>query len=134
MKMCPPMLLVVDDEPTIREVMSLTLEADGYRCVCVAGAREALEVVEKRGREIQCMITDLHMPEMDGIELIRKLRESGAGAKMEVVVSTGYIGDEEREALAELGVTTTLAKPYTCAELLSQVRSTRGIHHAKVAA
>jgi CheY-like chemotaxis protein len=126
------MLLVVDDEPTIREVMSLTLEADGYRCVCASGAREALEVVEKRGREIQCMITDLHMPEMDGIELIRKIRESGT--KMDVVVSTGYIGDDEREALAELGVTTTLAKPYTCAELLTQVRSAKGIHHAKVAA
>ena len=126
------MLLVVDDEPTIREVMSLTLESDGYRCICAADAREALELVKLRGREIQCMITDLHMPEMDGIELIKKVRETGA--QMDVVISTGYLGDEDREALRQLGVTATLSKPYTGAELLSQVRAARGIHHVRAAA
>lgn len=125
------MLLVVDDEPSIREVMSLTLEADGYRCICAADAKEALKLVELRGREIQCMITDLHMPEMNGIELIRKVKESGAN--MDVVVSTGYVGEEDREALQELGITSTLSKPYTSAELLMRVRSAHSLHYSKAA-
>ena len=110
----PATLLVVDDEPGIREVMALALIAGGHHCIAAADGMEALLEVG-RHEEIQGVITDLHMPKLDGLELVRRLRE--ARPDLPIVVCTGCISDAARIALHELGVP-ILAKPYTATQLL----------------
>jgi CheY-like chemotaxis protein len=112
-------LLVVDDESGIREVMTLALEAGGHNCVAAADGREALEVFRAREEDIHGVITDLNMPEMDGISLVRHLRE--LRPELPIVVSSGCITEESRHALEDLGVTAMLAKPYTATQLLQCV-------------
>jgi two-component system, cell cycle sensor histidine kinase and response regulator CckA len=116
----PATLLVVDDEPGIREVMALALIAGGHHCIAAADGMEALAEILKH-HEIQGVITDLHMPKCDGLALIRTLHE--ARPDLPVVVCTGCIGDECRQSLADLGVLAILPKPYTATQLLRCVES-----------
>ena len=115
----PATLLVVDDEPGIREVMALALIAGGHQCIAAADGVEALLEIE-RHEEIQGVITDLHMPKLDGLELVRKLRE--ARPELPILVCTGCVSDAGRLALHELGVP-ILPKPYTASQLLRCVDS-----------
>jgi two-component system cell cycle sensor histidine kinase/response regulator CckA len=114
----PATVLVVDDEPGIREVMALALIAGGHQCIAAADGAEALAEVVKH-HEIQGVITDLHMPKMDGLALLRRLREERP--ELPVVVCSGSISDECRHELADLGVTSILRKPYTAKQLLQCV-------------
>jgi two-component system, cell cycle sensor histidine kinase and response regulator CckA len=112
-------VMVVDDEAGIREVMALALAAGGHECVAAAGGQEALSVFREREAEIQGVITDLHMPAMDGITLVRQLRELCPG--LPIVISSGSISEEDRHAMDELGITSVLPKPYTVTQLLQCV-------------
>jgi CheY-like chemotaxis protein len=125
----PVTLLVVDDEPGIREVMALALISGGYHCIAAADGMEAMAEILKH-QEIQGVITDLNMPKCDGFALIRTLRESRPD--LPVVVCTGCVGDEGRQALADLGVLAILPKPYTATQLLHCAESL--IHAACVTA
>ncbi len=115
----PATLLVVDDEPGIREVMALALIAGGHHCIAAADGMEALAEVAKH-EEIEGVITDLHMPKLDGLELVRRLRE--ARPDLPVVVCSGCIPDAHRVALHEMGIS-ILPKPYTASQLLRCVDS-----------
>jgi CheY-like chemotaxis protein len=114
-------ILVVDDESGMREVLMLSLEIGGYRCIAAADGREALAAFDYGQDQIGAVITDLNMPEMDGIRLLRELRARAAG--LPVVVSSGCISDEDRNTLESLGATAILAKPYTATQLLRCVES-----------
>ena len=65
-------ILVVDDEPSIREVLSIYLERAGYRVVAASDGQAALEVVEKRVPDL--VVLDLMLPKVDGLEITRQLR------------------------------------------------------------
>ena len=113
--------MVVDDEAGIREVICLALESGGHDCLTAADGGEALALVSAHGSEVCGVITDLHMPEMNGVELIRHLRETRP--ELPIMVSSGSISSEDRLTLAELGVVDVLPKPYTAKELLRHVES-----------
>jgi CheY-like chemotaxis protein len=112
-------LLVVDDEVGIREVLCLALAAGGHECITAADGREAINVFLEHESEICGVITDLKMPEMDGFELVRRLRETRAD--LPIVVSSGSITEEQRQVLAELNVHDVLLKPYTARQLLDAI-------------
>jgi two-component system, cell cycle sensor histidine kinase and response regulator CckA len=112
-------VLVVDDERGIREVLVLSLEMGGYRCIPAEDGVAALAAFDSGENEVGLVITDLNMPEMDGISLVRHLRERRPA--LPIVVSSGCITDEHRVTLAELGVAAVLAKPYTATQLLQCV-------------
>lgn len=83
-------LLVVDDEPGIRKMMSLDLSADGYQVFTAADGRQGLEVFQAERPDI--VLTDLKMPGMDGLELLRLIKAESPDT--EVIVITGH-GDLE---------------------------------------
>jgi CheY-like chemotaxis protein len=114
-------LLVVDDERGIREVLILSLEMGGYRCIAAADGREALAAFDAGPDQIGAVITDLNMPEMDGITLLRELR--ARASCLPVVISSGCIREEDRGTLESLGVAAILAKPYTATQLLRCVEA-----------
>ena len=119
-------ILVVDDEPDILETIvdSLEIEFDAseVKIEQAINGVEALKVI-KGDTKFDLIVTDLNMPEMDGIELtenIRKLNNNVA-----VIVFTGHGDLEEKERLSALGVTAMVKKPYV-EELIEEVTKSIG--------
>jgi two-component system, cell cycle sensor histidine kinase and response regulator CckA len=115
-------LLVVDDEATIREVITMTLELNGYECRTAENGSDAYALYLQEREQIAAVITDLHMERGDGVTLVRWLRLVSPGVK--VIVSSGYICAEKKQTLEALGVKGLLAKPYSSEALLRCVRDT----------
>lgn len=114
-------VLVVDDEPPIREALVGTLESCGYRAYTAEDGSDGLALYFQRKDEIDVVITDLAMAQMDGIALVRALRK--VNPKVRVIVSSGHVTKEAQVILSGLGVTTFLDKPYSADKLLRALRT-----------
>ena len=114
------LILVVDDEEHIRRVTQKTLLRHGYGVVTACDGAEAVALFTQRQGEIKAVITDLLMPTLDGVYLVRMLARMAPA--LPVVLSTGVATDPaQQEKLAELrqlGVSVFLNKPYSTEELL----------------
>ncbi len=114
-------VLVVDDEPPIREALVGTLESYGYRAYTAEDGSDALALYHSRKDEIDLVITDLAMGQMDGIALVRALRKMNP--KVRIIVSSGHMQKEAQVILSGLGVSTFLDKPYNADKLLRALRT-----------
>lgn len=112
-------ILVVDDEPAIREAAISTLEAGGYHVFSAEDGTDALALFFQRRSEIALILTDIAMELMDGVALVRALRKLEPDVK--VIASTGQGQAEQRQALKSLGVATFLDKPYTAERMLRTI-------------
>jgi two-component system, cell cycle sensor histidine kinase and response regulator CckA len=124
------LVMVVDDEPKIREIIRDLLVKYGYRVVLANDGAEATMEYARTGKEIKVVITDLEMPVMDGVTLIQVLKKMNPSVS--VVVSSGIANMEgmetKRRELELLGVKTILSKPYTVEDVLhvlADIRSER---------
>ena len=115
------LVLVVDDEPPIREALVRTLTANGYRAYTAEDGSDALALYFQRREEISLVITDISMGQMDGVTLVRSLRK--VDPKVRVIVSSGHMQKENIVVLEGLGVKTFLDKPYTADKLLRAVQA-----------
>jgi CheY-like chemotaxis protein len=106
-------VLVVDDEPNIRTLLSMVLERLGHKSQEAAEGREALAILERWSCDL--IITDLRMPGMSGHALLRELRSRGN--RVPAIVITGYLPDISQEEAAGLMVSVVLAKPFSVSEL-----------------
>jgi two-component system, chemotaxis family, sensor kinase CheA len=104
-----PTVLVVDDQFTVRELQRSILEAAGYRVRTARDGREALAEVADDGA-VGLVVTDLQMPEMDGIELLRAIRDSREYASLPVVVVTSQGGEDDRRRGLEAGADAYILK------------------------
>lgn len=125
-------ILIVDDCPTTRKLLSLYLTTRGYEVAC---AENGLDALEKTGADsFDMIITDLNMPYMDGIELVKMIRKDPARAGMPVLVVTTEKEPKEREMAMKAGADGYLVKPVTAEALIGSVRSVlvpqRGGTHA----
>ena len=102
-------VLVVDDQFTVRELQRSILEAAGYRVETARDGREALTVVTGEP-DIGLVVTDLQMPEMDGIELLSTIRADPQRASLPVVVITSCGADEDRRRGVEAGADAYIVK------------------------
>jgi PAS domain S-box-containing protein len=115
------LLLIVDDEKPILQVAQALLEAHGYRVLTAGDATEALAIFALRKDEINLVLTDLAMPFMDGVALIRTLKKMKPNVR--VIASTGRGDQEQRgEELAGLKVSACLNKPYNKNKLLTTLQ------------
>ena len=113
-------ILVVDDESSIRALLRAVLETDGYHVAEASNGRVALEMYQQRSPDL--VITDLAMPEMDGLCLIIELKLRSEDVK--VIAMTGGPNGSGRLAAAKmLGARNTLEKPFSLDALRSVVRS-----------
>lgn len=109
--------MIVDDCPTTRKLLGLYLRAKGYEAVF---AENGLDAIEKIGRNnINLIITDLNMPYMDGIELVKNLKADDDLKKIPILMVTTESDEEEKKKAFEAGVSGYLTKPVT-AEMVSQ--------------
>ncbi len=111
------LLLVVDDEPSIRKMAEATLTRFGYRVVTAGDGREAIEVFERMANEIALVIMDIAMPEMGGEEALKRILEIRPDAL--VAFSSGY---NEVDAMGQLDGYGFIPKPYTSRQLAEQVK------------
>jgi len=112
-------LLVVEDEPKVREVLTAMLTALNYRVLTAENGREALELYRQRGDEVELVLTDMTMPEMGGVELFQALRRLNPEVK--VIVVSGYPQGEDTDDLLEQGLTGWIQKPPSLAVLSEAV-------------
>ena len=115
-------ILVADDEEGIRKLLEQILSAEGYEIVLAANGREALEIA--RARKLDLVITDLVMPEIEGIETIQTLRSELPSVK--IIALSGAFGGRFLHSAAKLGASATLLKPIGKDKLVSTVRAVLG--------
>jgi CheY-like chemotaxis protein len=111
------LVLVVDDEASIREMTREVLEEFGFAVVTAGSGGDAIAVFRERRAEIRVIVTDLAMPEMDGESLVRALREIDSAVA--IIISSGLIEGTPLET----GADALLSKPYTASQLVELVRS-----------
>ena len=112
-------ILVVDDSKECREICLRVLRKEGYDVQSVGNGKKALDELETTRFDL--IITDLKMPEMDGLSLLKKVKE--IDPKIFVIVMTGYPREESKTQAIELGASGYLAKPLDVSELVSAVKS-----------
>ncbi|MEO8350463.1 MAG: PAS domain S-box protein [Chthoniobacteraceae bacterium] len=115
------LILVVDDEAAIRDALVHTLESRGYRCYTAEDGSDALALYFDRRGEIDVVLTDLSMTQLDGIELVSRLRR--VNPHVRAIVSSGHMQKEQQEILRSLGVKYFLDKPYSADKLLRALHS-----------
>ena len=103
-----PRVLIVDDEPDLRELLRLELEAHGWQVEEAANGHDAWRLLQSR--DVDVVLTDLRMPGGSGLELVEKLRERGAPPP-EIFLMSGY-ADVSLEQTRALGAHPLLAKPF----------------------
>lgn len=108
------LVLVVDDEEFILDTAKETLEGVGYRTLTAGGAEAALEIIQEHGSEVDAVITDLRMPHINGLDLIRALRTDHPD--LPIVAASG-LADGRTDEAVEAGAQTFLAKPFTAEKL-----------------
>ncbi len=112
-------ILVVDDDPESRDLLSEVLQANGYPQVeAVADGLAAREALARDG-DCPIIIADLHMPNESGLDLLRNLRKQNA--KHVVVLMSSFISTKERKLAKDLGAYALLDKPFRLSELLEVV-------------
>ena len=113
------LLLVVEDESSIREIVRRTLEAHDYNVLLAANGSEALLLYAAHRNEIALVITDMIMPVMDGQAMIGAMRKLNPDVK--VIVVSGLLDSESLKQMDTLAEMTVLAKPYSPNKLLSLI-------------
>jgi CheY-like chemotaxis protein len=113
-------VLVVDDEPVVREVTREMLSDLGYEVLTAGSGVEALEVYGERGPEIDVVVLDMIMPEMGGGEVYDALRT--LSPEVRVLLSSGYSLDGQAAEILERGVRGFLQKPFRIEDLSRKIR------------
>jgi two-component system, cell cycle sensor histidine kinase and response regulator CckA len=117
-------LLVVDDEPMVREFAHRLLETEGYSVIEAGSGGEALSVLRGRIDEIDGVLLDLSMPGMDGDALLSELRSFAP--ELPVIVHSGHSLESTSERLTQWNIAGVLQKPYRAARLSEMVRGLFG--------
>jgi two-component system cell cycle sensor histidine kinase/response regulator CckA len=115
-KGCGELILIVDDEEAVRSVTKRILEATGYRTLIATTGTEAVACYQEKGYEISVVLTDLHMPDMGGVEAIAILRQINPSVK--IIVVTGAGSALGAPSATEMGVQAYIKKPFDVAHLL----------------
>jgi len=123
-------ILIMDDDPEIRELLSELLRQEGYRTVAVDDGRGAIREYRnalERGEKFDCLIIDLTIPGgMGGREAMARIRELDPSAR--AIVSSGYSNDPVLADFAQYGFSGRVAKPYQIEELLRVLERVLGRH------
>lgn len=116
------LVLVVDDEETIRRVTSRTLAAHGYRTVLASNGQEAIRIIEHGTEKVDLVLTDMMMPEMDGAATSAYLEEHHPG--IPIIAMSGLNSGGGASRVVGMGIARFLAKPYTTSVLLTTISET----------
>jgi two-component system KDP operon response regulator KdpE len=111
-------VLVIDDEPQIRRLLRVTLEANGYRVFDAAGGQDGL--VEAAQRKPDVILLDLGLPDVEGVQVLKRIRE---WSQVPVIILSVCDQEEEKVAALDSGADDYVTKPFNSAELLARLRA-----------
>lgn len=114
-----PKILIADDEPLLTELLEFRLGARGYQTVVAHDGREALAQLEEA--HPQAVVLDMMMPVHDGLEVLRRMRDSAEHAQTPVIMLTARRGEADVIGALELGADDYLVKPFLPEELLMRL-------------
>ncbi len=114
-------ILVVDDEADCQTVLAMYLEGQGYQVQCATSAIEALSIFENDPPDL--VISDVMMPEMDGFEFCRRLRNTRLGQLMPFIFLSGQGEIESKVEGHSIGADDYLVKPFQSEEILAKVKA-----------
>src|SRR6266487_1398577 len=114
-------VLIVEDEPDIRELVVHHLEREGYQVSVAASGEEALRQVQASPPDL--VLLDLMMPAMNGLEVCRRLRQDPVTASLPIVMLTAKGDEIDRVLGLEIGADDYVVKPFSPKELLARVRA-----------
>lgn len=113
-------ILAVDDSASMRQMVSFTLKNAGYDVVEAVDGEDAFD--KARGRDFDLVLTDQNMPRLDGIGLIRRLREHPKFKTTPILILTTESSDQMKQAGRAAGATGWLVKPFDPAKLIEVIR------------
>jgi len=114
-------VLVVEDDPTLGDVMLTALKEDGLDAKLAHDGDQAMRDVDDLSPSV--MVLDLMMPKRDGFSVLRELRADGRISHLPVIVVTAIFGMSERLYATELGAADYVTKPFELDDLVSRVRA-----------
>ena len=118
-------ILIVEDDADNVHLLELFFETSGFTDVhATSDARNVEGLV--RDLEPELILLDLHMPHVDGLEVMRRVQEAVPGHEIPMIVMSGDISPEKRKIGVEVGATDFLGKPYEMAALLQKVEQALG--------
>jgi CheY-like chemotaxis protein len=116
-------ILIADDDAHIARVMSIWLTRHGHQSICVSNGRQALEVV--KSQPVDMVISDMNMPELDGLGFVKALREY-SGSRLPVIVLSARCDQQElTDALSSYGVT-LYPKPFLPSHMVTEIHRLLG--------
>ena len=117
-------IMTVDDSASVRQMVSFTLKDAGYDVVEASDGRDALAKVN--GSPVHMVITDLNMPNLDGIGLIKELRAKAGFKFIPIVMLTTESQDSKKQEGKSAGATGWIVKPFKSDQLLAVVKKVLG--------
>ncbi len=117
-------ILIVDDSPSIRQMVELTLKTASYAVTTAVDGQDALD--QCKSKRFDFVLTDQNMPRMDGLTLIKNLRGMAAYARTPIIVLTTEAGDDMKAKGKAAGATGWMVKPFDPAKLLAVVGKVLG--------
>jgi two-component system chemotaxis response regulator CheY len=113
-------IMTVDDSASVRQMVSFTLKQAGYEVVEAEDGQDALDKLDTS--PVNMLITDLNMPKIDGIELIRKVREKPESRFMPIIMLTTESQDSKKKEGRAAGATGWIVKPFKPEQLLAVIK------------
>lgn len=113
-------ILIVDDSESIRELITFTLRNEGYNVLVGKDGVDAMQYLD--GRNIDLVITDLHMPQKDGIEFIRDIRKNDHYKSIPILFLTTESQTEKKILAKEAGATGWIIKPFVPDKLKAAIK------------
>jgi two-component system KDP operon response regulator KdpE len=110
-------ILLVEDDPQIRNFVTYAVQSEGFRCSSAATGHAALSLL--LSEKVDLILLDLGLPDMDGMEIIKKVRE---WSDMAIIIVSARDQDKEKAAALDGGADDYLTKPFSTTELLARVR------------
>lgn len=115
-----PLILVIEDDSTVRNLIATTLKSNDYRYMTVPNGEAALAAASTQQPDI--VLLDLGLPDMDGVEIIHRIR---SWSQMPILVISARSEDDDKIAALDAGADDYLTKPFSVAELLARLRVTQ---------
>src|SRR5882672_12315910 len=113
-----PVALVIDDEPQIRRLLRVTLEANGYHVFDAATGQDGVAQAAQRRPDV--VLLDLGLPDLEGVEVLKRLRE---WSKVPVIILSVRDREDDKVAALDAGADDYVTKPFNSAELLARLRA-----------
>ncbi len=113
-------ILIVDDEKNIRDLIKFNLKSSGYDVLTAATGKEALEILNDK---VDLIVLDLMLPEMDGLEVCRHIRNNGNYSHLPIIMLTAKGEEVDRILGLEMGADDYMTKPFSPRELIARIKA-----------